>query len=90
MGGCLSCPLCRAPVRVRPLRFKRRFYPALQRKYGEISGPYVVQADQCKCIGKGVDLFNAEMGFQAIRLIFRRGDAEDPKARGREQGHGSA
>ena len=78
--------MCRAPVRVRPLRFKRRFYPALQRKYGEISGPYVVQADQCKCIGKGVDLFNAEMGFQAIRLIFRRGDAEDPKARGERAG----
>ena len=70
-----------------PLRITKYFYPALQRKYGEITGPYIVQTDQCKCIGKGFDDFNAEMGFEAIRVVFRGRDENDPKAREGEQGH---
>ena len=66
---------------------KHRFWPALQRKYGQISGPYVLQADQCKCIAKGVKLFNDEMGYTAIRLIFRGEDEHDPQATGRGQRH---
>ena len=70
-----------------PLSMKHRFLPALQRKYGEISGPYVVQTDQCRCIAKGIKDFNAELGYEAIRVIFRGRDEEDPQARGRGQGH---
>ena len=81
-----STVLAPNPVRVRPLSLKKHFYPALRRKYGEITGPYVLQTDQCRCIGKGVDDFNEEMGFEAVRLIFRGRDENDPKARGGGQG----
>ena len=77
--------LCSSPIAEfsprAPLRIKRYFYPALRRKYGEIAGPYVVQTDQCRCIAKGFDDFNAEMGFEAVRVIFRGRDENDPKAR---------
>jgi len=62
---------------------KKYFYPALVRRYGVISGPYVVQCDGCKCIAKGFERFNEEMGYEAIRVIFRGRDENDPKAPGR-------
>ena len=51
------------------------------RQYGEIEGPYVLQMDACKCLANGVDRFNEYMGREAIRVIFRGRDDEDPKAR---------
>ena len=60
---------------------KKYFYPALVRRYGVISGPYVVQCDGCKCIAKGFEQFNEEMGYEAIRVIFRGRDENDPKVR---------
>ena len=51
------------------------------RQYGEIEGPYVLQMDACKCLANGVDRFNDFMGREAIRVIFRGRDEEDPKAR---------
>ena len=51
------------------------------RQYGEIEGPYVLQMDACKCLANGVDRFNEYMGREAIRVIFRGRDEEDPKAR---------
>ena len=62
-------------------RYKNYFWPALVRQYGEIEGPYVLQMDACKCLANGVDRFNDYMGREAIRVIFRGRDEEDPKAR---------
>ena len=62
-------------------RYKNYFWPALVRQYGEIEGPYVLQMDACKCLANGVDRFNEYMGREAIRVIFRGRDEEDPKAR---------
>ena len=64
-----------------PARYKNYFWPALVRQYGEIEGPYVLQMDACKCLANGVDRFNDFMGREAIRVIFRGRDEEDPKAR---------
>ena len=64
-----------------PVRLKNNFWPALVRQYGEIEGPYVLQMDACRCLANGVDRFNAEMGREAVRVIFRGRDEEDPKAR---------
>ena len=64
-----------------PVRYKNNFWPALVRQYGEIEGPYVLQMDACKCLANGVDRFNEYMGREAIRVIFRGRDEEDPKAR---------
>ena len=64
-----------------PVRYKNNFWPALVRQYGEIEGPYVLQMDACKCLANGVDRFNDFMGREAIRVIFRGRDEEDPKAR---------
>ena len=65
------------------------FYPALVRQYGEIAGPYVIQTDGCQSINGGVRRFNAHMGYEALRIIFRGKDENDPRVRQRGWG-GSA
>ena len=59
------------------------FYPALVRQYGEIAGPYVIQTDGCQSINGGVRRFNAHMGYEALRIIFRGKDENDPRVRQR-------
>ena len=71
-------PLCLAFC-VRPLSMRDNFYPALQRRWGEISGPYLLQADGCKSINGGVARFNQYMGFEALRVLFRGRDESDPQ-----------
>ena len=50
---------------------RQHYYPALQRQWGNISGPYILQTDMCTSFAKGVADFNAFMGREAIRLLFR-------------------
>ena len=57
---------------------KTHYYPALLRQYGEINGPYLLQTDGCGSIAKGVQDFNALMGREAIRILFRGRGENDP------------
>ena len=59
------------------------FWPALVRQYGEIAGPYVIQTDGCASINGGVRRFNEHMGYEALRIIFRGQDENDPRVRQR-------
>ena len=57
---------------------RQHYYPALQRQWGNISGPYILQTDMCASFAKGVADFNAFMGREAIRLLFRGRGPKDP------------
>ena len=57
---------------------RQHYYPALQRQWGNISGPYLLQTDMCTSFAKGVADFNAFMGREAIRLLFRGRGPKDP------------
>ena len=57
---------------------RQHYYPALQRQWGNISGPYILQTDMCTSFAKGVADFNAFMGREAIRLLFRGRGPKDP------------
>ena len=54
------------------------FLPALRRRYGPVTGPYVLQQDYCPSLDKGVKLANAHLGFEALRVIFRGRNERDP------------
>ena len=58
---------------------RQHYYPALQRQWGNISGPYILQTDMCTSFAKGVADFNAFMGREAVRLLFRGRGPKDPQ-----------
>ena len=50
---------------------RNHYYPALQRRWGNINGPYILQTDMCTSFAKGVADFNAFMGREAVRLLLK-------------------